>query len=320
MIERIAEMKKRILVLAVALVLATGCAQKGMTEEEKQALESEISELKEDVAHAEQSASEAEMIASDANEKAEQSAQQAAPVQEIKVSENVVTDKDFDQMAPPAQGEQIAILKTSMGEMKVRLFPEDAPKAVENFVKHAQEGYYDGLTFNRVVQDFMIQGGDPTETGRGGESIWGTPFEDEFSARLHNYRGALSMANAGPNTNGSQFFVVTKGPDESFKEFLQELSNYTGPIYQDNRSGEIISGAQRFTEKAVENYTKIGGTPFLDGGFPQQDGVLKGHAVFGQVYEGMDVADNISMVAVGDDGETPVEPVVIETIEITTAQ
>lgn len=103
---------------------------------------------------------------------------------------------------------KIAVIKTDKGDIKVRLFPEEAPKAVENFVTHAENGYYDGLIFHRVIKDFMIQGGDPKGTGTGGESIWGKPFADEFSSELHNFRGALSMANAGPNTNGSQFFIV----------------------------------------------------------------------------------------------------------------
>ena len=97
---------------------------------------------------------------------------------------------------------------TSMGDISIRLFPEKAPKTVENFTTHAKNGYYDGIVFHRVIKDFMIQGGDPTATGCGGESIWGRPFADEFDPDLHNLCGALSMANAGPGTNGSQFFIV----------------------------------------------------------------------------------------------------------------
>ena len=94
-----------------------------------------------------------------------------------------------------------------MGVIKIKLFPEYAPKAVENFKTHAKNGYYDGLTFHRIINEFMIQGGDPNGDGSGGESIWGVPFEDEFSTEVLNYRGAF-MANSGPNTNGSQFFIV----------------------------------------------------------------------------------------------------------------
>lgn len=102
-----------------------------------------------------------------------------------------------------------AVIETTMGTITAQLFPKYAPKTVENFVKLAEKNYYDDVIFHRVIPDFMIQGGDPTGTGRGGESIYGHPFEDEFSEELFNFTGALSMANAGPNTNGSQFFIVT---------------------------------------------------------------------------------------------------------------
>lgn len=102
-----------------------------------------------------------------------------------------------------------ATIKTNLGEIKIQLFEKQAPKTVNNFVQLAEKGYYDGVIFHRVIPDFMIQGGDPTGTGRGGKSIYGKAFEDEFSDQLFNFTGALSMANAGPNTNGSQFFIVS---------------------------------------------------------------------------------------------------------------
>lgn len=102
------------------------------------------------------------------------------------------------------------VLKTNQGEITLKMLPLVAPKAVENFVTHVKNGYYNGIAFHRVIKNFMIQGGDPTETGRGGESIWGGNFEDEFNP---NYKfdkeGILAMANSGPNTNGSQFFITT---------------------------------------------------------------------------------------------------------------
>ena len=101
----------------------------------------------------------------------------------------------------------VVTLKTSQGNITIELYPDKAPKAVENFVTHAQNGYYDGLIFHRVIPDFMIQGGDPTGTGAGGESIWGEPFEDEPND-VPMERGVLAMANRGPNTNGSQFFII----------------------------------------------------------------------------------------------------------------
>ncbi len=197
----------------------------------------------------------------------------------------------INQLDKPISGETIATMKTSMGDIKIRLFAEFAPKTVENFTTHAKNGYYDGLIFHRVIKDFMIQGGDPEGTGCGGESIWSKPFNDEFCVDLHNLRGALSMANAGPGTNGSQFFIVQ----------AQEVD--PGLISQ------MASLADRgFPAETVENYKAVGGTPWLD---------FK-HTVFGQVYEGMDVVDAIANVQTGR-RDKPVEDVVINTIEIATA-
>lgn len=104
----------------------------------------------------------------------------------------------------------IATLETSKGNIKIELRGDLAPKAVQNFVTHSKNGYYNGLIFHRVIKDFMIQGGDPTGTGAGGESIWGKPFEDEFAPNaVFDKAGILAMANRGPNTNGSQFFITT---------------------------------------------------------------------------------------------------------------
>lgn len=104
----------------------------------------------------------------------------------------------------------VAIFETNQGSFEVSLMPEVAPKAVENFVGLAKQGYYDGLVFHRVIRDFMIQGGDPTGTGRGGESLFGRNFEDEVTLNVKfNEKGLLAMANRGPNTNGSQFFITT---------------------------------------------------------------------------------------------------------------
>jgi peptidyl-prolyl cis-trans isomerase-like 1 len=103
----------------------------------------------------------------------------------------------------------VAIIKTNMGIIEIELFADKTPKTVENFVGLAEKGYYNGVIFHRVIKNFMIQGGDPTGTGRGGASFWGGKFEDEFVSDLkHEGPGILSMANAGPNTNGSQFFIT----------------------------------------------------------------------------------------------------------------
>ena len=188
------------------------------------------------------------------------------------------------------QGDVVALMKTTMGDIKIILFPDAAPKTVENFTTHAQNGYYNGIIFHRVIPDFMIQGGDPTGTGRGGESIWGRSFEDEFSVDYHNIRGALSMANAGPSTNGSQFFIVqAKEVDAGLLSQMEQLSD------------------RGFPTECVEDYKALGGTPWLD---------FK-HTVFGQVVEGMDVVDAIATVKTSF-GDKPVEDVVILGIEIMT--
>ncbi|MDU7412579.1 MAG: peptidylprolyl isomerase, partial [Anaerococcus sp.] len=127
--------------------------------------------------------------------------------------------------------------------IKAELYPEIAPNTVNNFISLINQGFYDGLIFHRVIKGFMIQGGDPTGTGMGGESIYGESFEDEFSKELYNIRGALSMANAGPNTNGSQFFIVQN----------QHLPYSKKELVRDG-----------WPEEIAEIYTTEGGTPHLD--------------------------------------------------------
>jgi peptidyl-prolyl cis-trans isomerase B (cyclophilin B) len=107
----------------------------------------------------------------------------------------------------PKDEDDIAVISTSYGDISIRFFPEEAPKTVENFIGLSKKGYYDGIIFHRIIDEFMMQGGDPTGTGTGGESIFGEPFEDEFSSDLSNLKYSVSMANAGPKTNGSQFFI-----------------------------------------------------------------------------------------------------------------
>lgn len=232
----------------------------------------------------------------------------------------------------------VAVLETSEGTIKIRLFPEQAPKAVENFMELAKKGYYDGLTFHRVISDFMIQGGDPKGDGTGGESVWNKPFEDEFSDLLHNFRGALSMANAGADTNGSQFFIVQNktafsGEADASQYLLtmymnKEVYNATKKLEEAQKAGKseeeinqmIDSLNQELNEKQAagvpENYMDImdpvmawyekeGGTPFLD----------NKHTVFGYVFEGMDVVDKIAAVETGEN-DKPVQDVLINTITI----
>ena len=194
----------------------------------------------------------------------------------------------FHQLTKPTENDTIAIIKTNMGEIKIKLFPQFAPKTVENFTTHAKNGYYDGLIFHRVIKDFMIQGGDPTGTGAGGQSIWGHAFPDEFTGELHNLRGALSMANAGPNTNGSQFFIVQA--NSCPEDFIMQMKQIDEKV---------------FPTECVEAYEEIGGTPWLD----------FRHTVFGQVYDGMDVVDAIANVATKAQ-DKPIDDVIIETIII----
>ena len=119
-----------------------------------------------------------------------------------KCSFNKENDKLDYQLQLPKKGEEIAIITTNLGQIKLKFFDEIAPKAVENFKTHSKEGYYNGVIFHRVINNFMIQTGDPLGNGTGGESIWKSPFEDEFSDKLFNITGSVSMANCGKNTNG----------------------------------------------------------------------------------------------------------------------
>jgi len=108
-----------------------------------------------------------------------------------------------------AKQNPIVVLETTQGTIELELYPDVAPLAVENFTTHVKNGYYNGIIFHRIIRNFMIQGGDPTGTGRGGESIWKKPFKDEYKGKTFNKKGILAMANAGRNTNGSQFFITT---------------------------------------------------------------------------------------------------------------
>ena len=190
------------------------------------------------------------------------------------------------QVANPEKGETIAIMHIKdYGDIKIKFFKDVAPKAVENFITHAKNGYYNGVTFHRVINDFMIQGGDPTATGAGGESIWGSEFEDEFSYDLVPYRGALCMANAGENTNGSQFFIEQARYDEDTYNMLKQYG---------------------YPENLLESYKMYGGSMHL----------FMAHTVFGQVIDGMDVVDKIAVCETDAKTNKPIQDVVIEGIEI----
>ena len=214
-------------------------------------------------------------------------AKPAQPVVDMTAPVDLASEEaDADQLAAPASGDTIVTMTVQgFGDIKMRLFPDKAPKAVENFTELAKQGYYDGVTFHRVMNDFMIQGGDPTGTGSGGESVWGGSFEDEFTD-LVPIRGALCMANSGANTNGSQFFIVQTA--QTYEAYLDQFG---------------LNDAQK------KLFKENGGTPWL----------YQAHTVFGQVYEGMDVVDQIAAVET-DSNDKPLTDVVIEHIEVAQAE
>ncbi|MCD8188404.1 MAG: peptidylprolyl isomerase [Ruminococcus sp.] len=190
----------------------------------------------------------------------------------------------------PEEGEQIIIMNIQdYGEVKIKLFPEYASEGVENFVELAKEGYYDGLTFHRVISDFMIQGGDPTGTGTGGESIWGGKFDGGTDSHLIHAAGALAYANSGDtSTNGSQFYIVTGALYDA--DTVDQMGEYYGVEYSD---------------EAKYVYAELGGTPWLDGYY----------TIFGQVYEGLDIIYEIQDVET-DSNDKPVEDVIIESVTV----
>ena len=244
------------------------------------------------------------------------------------------------QLEGPQAGDTVAIMHTNMGDISIRLFPEGAPKTVQNFTTLAKEGKYNGVTFHRVIKDFMIQGGDFEKgDGTGGTSIWGEKFGDEFNEKLLNLRGSISMANAGPGTNGSQFFINQGGPTGQSADKLKESFDYTAmynkmlnaynqyvqyygqqfaSMYPTvdafiEANGGISPDTRLVPDEVWELYAKHGGNIHLDGAWR----ATAGHTVFGQVYAGMDVVDAIAKVETGTNNK-PVADVIIESIEILT--
>lgn len=197
----------------------------------------------------------------------------------------------------PKVGDDIIIMKFKdyEGEVKIRLFPEYAELGVENFVGLAEKGYYDGLTFHRIMADFMIQGGDPLGTGTGGESIWGEKFDGGVSDKLTHAAGTIAYANSGAtSTNGSQFYIVT------------------GEVYDDEYLGMLEANGYSFSDDIKKVLAAAGGAPWLDGGY----------TVFGQVYEGLDIVFAVQDVEVyqgnafSAEVSTPAKPVVLEYVKV----
>lgn len=211
---------------------------------------------------------------------------------------NSESSEDLIQFSAVKDDETLAKLCTNYGDITIRFFPEYAPKAVENFIALAENGYYDGITFHRVINNFMIQGGDPTGTGMGGESIWGSEFENEVCTQLRNFRGAVCMANAGADTNSSQFYIVQNSKlDTQVEAAVKDL------LEQQKSSDSDAESA--FPNNVLEKYLEVGGEPHLDFSY----------TVFGQVTQGLDVVDKIAAVQT-DENDKPVSDVIIEKIKI----
>jgi cyclophilin family peptidyl-prolyl cis-trans isomerase len=196
-----------------------------------------------------------------------------------------------------------------MGTIKVRFFPEYAPKAVQNWKTRAKSGYYDGTIFHRVINDFMIQGGDPEGTGMGGESIWGAPFEMEIDPSLHFIRGALGMARSSDEVSqGSQFFIIQAPTlNDDNKQYVENFKDIQNQVAAVDAEGNKIPIAQFFPLKIIDKYVEDGGYPSLDFNY----------TVFGQVVEGLDVVDAIAAVETSKDEaslDKPLADVVLESI------
>ena len=189
----------------------------------------------------------------------------------------------------PEEGEDILVLNIKdKGEIKIKLFPKEAKEGVENIKGLCDKNYYDGVIFHRIIKDFMIQGGDPTGTGMGGESIFGDKFDGGASDKLINCAGAVVYANSGSTaTNGSQFYIVT------------------GTKYDDAAMQQLTASGYTFSDEAKKIYAEDGGAPWLDGGY----------TVFGQVFDGLDVVFDVQNVET-DASDKPLEDVVIESMKV----
>ncbi|WP_303823603.1 peptidylprolyl isomerase [Ruminococcus flavefaciens] len=190
----------------------------------------------------------------------------------------------------PKEGEKVVSMKLKGydGEIKIKLFPEYAEKGVPSFLEHAEKGYYDGLTFHRVIKDFMIQGGDPKGDGTGGESIYEKGFDDGTDPHLIHAAGAVAYANSGSTaSSGSQFYIVT------------------GQVYDKDQIKEIEDQGYDFTDNEAEIYSSNGGTPWLDGGY----------TIFGQVFDGLDIVFDVQNVET-DDSDKPKKDVTIEYVKV----
>jgi peptidyl-prolyl cis-trans isomerase B (cyclophilin B) len=214
------------------------------------------------------------------------------------------------QLQPPTTGEELAVLHTTMGDITLRFFPSEAPLAVENWLTKARAGEYDGVIFHRVIDGFMIQGGCPEGTGRGGTSIWGDTFDLEFSVNLRHFRGALAMAHARGHM-GSQFYIV-----QNSSLHPQYVSLFSQIVEEaDERIGVRPDGTYFYVRdlhppEAYAHFISHGGTPNLDHWWSQMP---PAHPIFGHVVDGMDVVDAIALTP-RDGDDRPLEDVIINSI------
>ncbi|MGN0478240.1 MAG: peptidylprolyl isomerase [Hominenteromicrobium sp.] len=240
-------------------------------------------------------------------------AEKTVSAENLKPTASADKEKLGYQLEMPEEGEEICVLTTNHGEIKMRFFPDAAPKAVYNFKSLALSGYYDGLTFHRVMDDFMIQGGDPNGNGTGGESIWGSDFEDEFHTNLVNITGAVSCANRGANTNGSQFFINAVSAGTIDWDIYEQYYSYyeSSPEAFTAMYGGVLN-MEEVTDAYKSLYEENGGNMHLDGAYSTAG---TGHTVFAQVFEGLDVVRDIMQVQT-DENNKPLEDVIILSAEI----
>lgn len=276
-------MKKRLFIVFLLSLSLIGCSKKAEVEET----------TKETTIKKEETEDETSSKYIKNTDKKETTTEET-PMESVEVdTKEINDDRDLDyktyadyQMQAPIANDIVATFHVKdYGDIKVKLFKEAAPKAVENFVTHSKEGYYNGLTFHRVINDYIIQSGDPNGDSTGGESIWGEDFENECTVELVPYRGALCMANRGnENSNTSQFFFVSAKPN---KEVEEELIKNNYPL------------------SFIEQYKIYGGAP----------GLYQFYTVFGQVTEGLDIIEKIEQVETNAN-DKPETDVIIESIDI----
>lgn len=218
-----------------------------------------------------------------AKEKESEEGESSTMESDIMMAEN-------EMFREPYPGSEIAVMEIKdYGTIKIKFYEDVAPKAVENFIGLAKKGYYDNVTFHRVIEDFMIQGGDPTGTGTGGESFFGSDFGPEYKDGYFPYRGTLCMASVPgiENSLSSQFFIVQAGPEIS-------------------RSGAVDSKEKKLPALIERLYMEKGGAAHL----------YKAHTVFGYVYEGIDIIDKIAETKTNDDNNKPLKDVIIKSVKI----